>query len=108
MSDKRMSNKGIVVSLTVIFLLMAAFGYIASENPDGLERSLEEIGQGSEESGFLEIDLGNDLLSSIVQMLLGMVVVGLIVFGLSWLLKRKTNDRPSETNSLTERNKEVN
>ncbi|MHA1912232.1 MAG: PDGLE domain-containing protein [Candidatus Kariarchaeaceae archaeon] len=90
MSEKSVSNKGIIVSLIVVFLIMATFGYIASENPDGLERSLEEIEQGSEESGFLEIDLGNDLLSSIVQMLTGMIIVGLLVFGLSWLLKKRT------------------
>lgn len=96
MSEKRISNKGIIISLTVVFLIMAAFGYIASENPDGLERSLEEIEQGSEESGFLEIDLGNDLLSSIVQMLLGMIIVGLLVFGLSWLVKKRTTEGQTE------------
>ena len=88
---EKVFSRYVILSLIGSFVIMALFGFIASENPDGLERTFEAIGVEEAESGFLSLEfLGKGLWGDIISMAIGMILVLGIMLVVSKLLSAKS------------------
>lgn len=75
----------VVLSLLAVFVIMAIFALIASQNPDGLERTFEAIGVEGAEGGFL--GFGEGFIADILTMAVGMIIVFVIIIILMYLMR---------------------
>lgn len=75
----------VVFSLLVVFIIMGLFALIASQNPDGLERTFEAIGVDGTEGGFL--GFGEGFAADILTMAVGMIIVFAIIIVLMYAMR---------------------
>lgn len=74
------------ISAIVAFVIMAVFGLVASDNPDGLEKTVEEVGAEGAESGL--ISFGETFSSDLLTMAVGMIAVFVVLVAIQLALKR--------------------
>lgn len=98
-NDKKLVIVGLVIC--VIIAIMSPF--IASSNPDGLEKSAEQVGT-ADESGIYESPFpdyivpafGENPLSGIVALILGVLIALGLGYAVAAILKRKNPPEASE------------
>jgi len=86
----------------LLALAVAALSPLASTQPDGLERVAEDQGFAGREkesplrviSGYLFPGIHDERLATVLAGLLGTVVVFGLVFGLSWIVRRRRHALP--------------
>jgi len=84
---RRLLPRWVVLSAIGAFVIMAVFGLIASDNPDGLERTMEEIGVEGTESGL--ISFGDTFSSDLLTMAVGMIGAFVLLVVIPLTLKRR-------------------
>ncbi len=101
---RRMSTRALAVTGVLVSLLVAGvLSFYASANPDGLEYVAEQVGfsDTAEDSAVADSPLADygtsgvedERLSVGLAGVVGVVVTGLVAFGLVWLLRRRGPER---------------
>lgn len=76
----------VIITAGVVFVIMAVFSIVASENPDGLEKTFEKIGVEGTESGL--ISFGKTFTSDLLTMVVGMIGAFVILVTIVLILKK--------------------
>jgi cobalt/nickel transport protein len=91
-------NKNLLIAGVVIALIIGIMSpYIASTNPDGLEKSQQQINPNFKEPGYYKApfsdytvsELGNNPFAGIVALIIGILVVLILVYLVAWIIKRR-------------------
>lgn len=96
-------KKFVIVGLVICVIIAVLAPFIASPNPDGLEKSDEQVGM-AEESGIYESPFpdyiipafGENPFSGIVALILGVLITLGLGYGVAELLKRRNPPESSE------------
>ncbi|MFQ6123907.1 MAG: hypothetical protein ACE5R6_04775 [Candidatus Heimdallarchaeota archaeon] len=83
---RKLLPQWVIITAGVIFGIMAVFSIVASENPDGLEKTFEKIGVVGTESGL--ISFGETLASNLLTMAIGMTGAFLLLIAIVLVLKK--------------------
>ena len=84
--EHRLLPRWVIVTAVVVFVIMAIFGLVASENPDGLEKTFEKIGAEGAESGL--ISFGDTFASDLLTMAVGMIGTFVILVAIALVVKK--------------------
>ena len=84
-TEERFHIPWYLAAILAVFVIMAIFALIASQNPDGLERTFEAIGVEGAEGGFL--GFGEGLAADLLTMAVGMIMVFAVIIILMYLLR---------------------
>lgn len=84
--DHRLLPRWVFVTAVVIFIIMTVIGLVASENPDGLEKTFEKIGVKGTESGL--ISFGETFASDLLTMVVGMIGAFVILMAIALVVKK--------------------
>ncbi len=84
--DHQLLPRWVFVTAIAVFIIMTVFGLIASENPDGLEKTFEKIGIKGTESGF--ISFGETFASDLLIMVVGMIGAFVILMAIALVIKK--------------------
>ncbi|MCL2688014.1 MAG: PDGLE domain-containing protein [Methanobrevibacter sp.] len=95
----------LIVGLIIAILIAAVSAFIASTDPDGLEKTMEdilpeEILHEIEESHLIESPMpdyeieafGEGPIGTLISFLVGTIIVFILALGLGYLLKRKNKN----------------
>ena len=89
--DININKRGILVSAIIVFGIMSIYGLMASINPDGLEKTLEQIGAESSASSGL-ISFGETYTGDLITLAIGMISVFIIIVILIVIVKKGFNN----------------
>jgi len=84
--EHRLLPRWALITAVVAFVIMADFGIIASENPDGLEKTFEHVGVEGTESGL--ISFGETFASDLLTMTVGMIGAFILLVAIALVLKK--------------------
>ncbi len=92
----------LIAGLTIVIIIGILSPYIASTNPDGLEKSQKQLNPNFKESiyyhapfsGYSISLLGDNPLAGVIALLLGILIVLGLVYVVTLIIKRR---RPSES-----------
>jgi len=98
--DKR-TKRLIIGGIVAAILIGILSAFIASSDPDGLEKSIEEILPDFEDDHIIESPMpdynvpsvGENPISSSIAIIVGIIIVFILAYGLGYLLKRKNRKK---------------
>lgn len=85
----------IIVGIIICIVVAGLSPFIASGNPDGLEKSAEDSGVGESvayafvESPFPDYTMGDSIGGEIVALVLGILITLLIGFGVAYIVRKQ-------------------
>lgn len=85
----------IIVGIIICIVVAGLSPFIASGNPDGLEKSAEDSGVGGSvayafvESPFPDYTMGDSVAGEIVALILGIIITLLIGFGVAYIVRKQ-------------------
>jgi cobalt/nickel transport protein len=94
--DKK-TKQLIIGGIIIAILIAVGSAFFASSDPDGLEKSIEEILPDFEDEHLIESpmpdyvihSIGENPVSSSIAIIVGIIIVFILAYGLGYLLKRK-------------------
>ena len=85
----------VIIGLVICILIAVLAPFIASSNPDGLEKSAEDAEVSEDvayefiESPFPDYTIGDSVIGEVIALILGIFVTLIIGFGVAYLLKKQ-------------------
>jgi len=84
--ERGLLPRWVLITAGVVFVIMTIFGIIASENPDGLEKTFEKIEIEGTESGL--VSFGETFASDLLTMVIGMISAFVILVVIVLVIKK--------------------
>ncbi|OQD59650.1 nickel transport protein [Methanobrevibacter arboriphilus JCM 13429 = DSM 1125] len=84
----------IIVGIIICIVVAGLSPFIASGDPDGLEKSAEDANVGEDvayafvESPFPDYTMGDSVFGEIFALVLGIIITLLLAFGVAYLIKK--------------------